>query len=380
MLRPRIKRTAESIEDPDGNIVFLRPSLRSEIEFSGLDQGDRRLLAALDGTRTLEELRSEFGEASVDSGLDQLDQMELLEDGADDDLLDSRELKRFDRQLRYFSDIRSPDGDAPSEYQERLRNAHVAVLGVGGLGSWAAWALACCGLGHLRLVDSDRVELSNLNRQVLYTEGDIGRRKVDVAANRLRAFNSSMQVTSVFKQLNNPAEIVELVDGADVVVNTADVPAHDFDHWCNEACFSAGIPFITMSHFPPIARVGPLFVPGVTGCYACQEIAWRRAHPKYDLIVEQRRAKPQPAATLGPACGMVGTQVGMEILHFLTGLAEPSTLGMAYISDLRTMEVEAERVIPEPTCRVCSELEHTGVLPPGADNPMVQPIEPGMPG
>ena len=95
-----------------------------------------------------------------------------------------------------------------------------------------------------------------------------------------------------------------------------------------------------MSHFPPIARVGPLYVPGKTGCFACQETAYRREYPLFDVAVEQRRAQPSPAATLGPACGLIGGQVGMEIMHLLTGLCEPSTLGMAHIYDLRTMELK----------------------------------------
>jgi bacteriocin biosynthesis cyclodehydratase domain-containing protein len=112
-----------------------------------------------------------------------------------------------------------------------------------------------------------------------------------------------------------------------------------------------------MSHFPPIARVGPLYVPGVTGCFACQETAYRRQYPLFDVAVEQRRAKASPAATLGPACEMIGGQVGLEVMHLLTGLAEPSTLGAAHISDLRTMEVEREEVVPEPDCPVCGHLQ-----------------------
>ena len=184
------------------------------------------------------------------------------------------------------------------------------MLGVGGLGGWAAWALACCGVGEMWLVDGDRVEVSNLNRQILYTEADIGLLKVEAAAARLRAFNSAMRVTATARRLESQAEIADFIAGADVVIDAADWPAHDIERWCNSACFEAGIPYITMSHFPPIARVGPLFVPGETGCFACQETAYRREYPLFDVAIEQRRAKPSPAATLGPACGLIGGQVG----------------------------------------------------------------------
>jgi len=360
MQRPRIKRTTESIETPEGDIYLLRGSADTDIRIEEPTEEQRRLLESFDGKHSREDLESEFGAKEVGELIAQLQELEVVEDGADDDLVPAAEMARFDRQLRYFSDIGSEEL-TPSQCQERLRDASLAVLGVGGLGGWAAWALACCGIGEMRLVDGDRVEVSNLNRQILYTESDIGRLKVEAAAERLAAFNSSMRIEATAKRLESEAEIAEFIAGADVVIDAADWPAHDIERWCNSACFAAGIPYITMSHFPPIARVGPLYVPGRTGCFACQEAAYRRSYPLFDVAVEQRRAKPSPAATLGPACGMIGGQVGLEAMHHLTGLCEASTLGSAHIYDLRTMEVKREAVVPEPGCPVCGDLPHDEV-------------------
>ena len=323
MLRPRIKRTTEEIGAPDGDVYLLRPSAENDIRIERPKEEDRRLLAALDGEHTTEQLREEFGEETVADTLSQLEELGVVEDAADDERLAPGELDRFDRQLRYFSDIGGSDLP-PSECQRRLREAKVAVLGVGGLGGWAAWALACCGIGEMWLIDGDRVEPSNLNRQILYTEADIGLLKVEAAAARLRAFNSAMRVTATARRLESQVEIADYIADADVVVDAADWPAHDIERWCNAACFAAGVPYITMSHFPPIARVGPLYVPGRTGCFACQEIAYRREYPLFDVAVRQRRALPSPAATLGPACGLIGGQVGLEVVHLLTGLCDPA--------------------------------------------------------
>ena len=357
--RPRIKRTTEPVHSPDGDLYLLRASADSDIRIENPDAKQRQLIEALDGKHTLAHLEEAFGKVEVCDAINRLQEMEIIEDGADDDRLAAGELARFDRQLRYFSDIGASDGPTPSECQERLRDARIAVLGVGGLGGWTAWALACCGVGEMWLVDGDRVEVSNLNRQILYTEADVGLLKVEAAASRLRAFNSSMRITSTARRLESQAEIADFVADADVVIDAADWPAHDIERWCNSACFEAGIPYITMSHFPPIARVGPLYIPGRTGCFACQETAYRREYPLFDIAVEQRRAKPSPAATLGPACGLIGGQVGLEVEHLLTGLCEPSTLGEAHIYDLRTMEVKREQVVPEPNCPVCGHLAHS---------------------
>jgi len=355
--RPRIKRTTEEIETPEGDVYLLRPSADNDIRIEQPDAEERRLLAAVDGERSLEELRAEFGAEEVDDLIAQLQELEVVEDAADDELIPAAELERFDRQLRYFSDV-GTGGITPSECQERLREAKVAVLGVGGLGGWSALALACTGVGEMRLIDGDRVEVSNLNRQVLYSEADVGELKVERAAARLNAFNSSTKITAEARRLESEEDIAEFVAGADVVIDAADWPAHDIERWCNSACFAAGIPYITMSHFPPIARVGPLYVPGKTGCFVCQEIGYRREYPLFDIAVEQRRAKPSPAATLGPACSLIGGQVAMETMHLLTGLAKPATQGVAHIYDLRTMEVKREPVVPEPECPVCGQMPH----------------------
>lgn len=357
MRRPRIKRTTEEIETPEGDVYLLRPSADNDIRIEQPDAEERRLLAAVNGESTLEELRAEFGAAEVDDLIAQLGELEVVEDAADDELLPAWELERFDRQLRYFSDV-GTGGITPSQCQERLREAKVAVLGVGGLGGWSALALVCTGVGEMWLIDGDRVEISNLNRQIQFSEADIGELKVERTAARLKAFNSEMKVTTEARRLESEEDIAEFIAGSDVVIDAADWPAHDIERWCNAACFKAGIPYITMSHFPPIARVGPLYVPGKTGCFVCQEIGYRREYPLFDIAVEQRRAKPSPAATLGPACSLIGGQVGMEVLHLLTGLSRPSTQGVAHIFDLRTMEVKREPVVPEPECPICGQMPH----------------------
>jgi molybdopterin-synthase adenylyltransferase len=256
-------------------------------------------------------------------------------------------MARFDRQLRYFSDV--TEGPAPSQCQGSLEDARVAVLGVGGLGGWSALALTCCGIGEMLLVDFDRVELTNLNRQVLYSEADIGRPKAAAAAERLASFNSRMRLEAIDKRLGNEADVAAAIEGYDIVIDAVDWPAHDIEHWINSACFATGTPYIAMSHSPPVARIGPFYVPGRTGCYACQELAYRRSYPLFDLVVEQRRGKGSPAGTLGPACGLIGNLIALDILHYLTGLSEPSTLGVSHVYDLQTMKLAREPVIPEET-------------------------------
>jgi bacteriocin biosynthesis cyclodehydratase domain-containing protein len=357
--RPRIKRTTDAFTAPGGNLHLMRPGVGDDLVVETPSAEQRQLLEALDGKHSLAELEQRFGAEEVGDTLAQLQELEVVEDAADDDLIPAPERERFDRQLRYFSDA-GGSGPTPSECQARLREAKVAVLGAGGLGGYSAAALACSGVGELWLVDGDRVEVSNLNRQFLYAEAEIGLLKVEAAAQRLRTFYPAMRVTATARRLESQAEVADFVAGADVVVDTADWPAFEFERWCNAACFEAGIPYISMSHFSRVARVGPFYVPGRTGCYVCQEIAYRREYPLFDVAMKEVHIDGAEAATMGAACGMIGGQVGMEVTHLLTELAAPATLGASLTYDLQTMEVRRERIVPDPECPVCAHLQPAG--------------------
>jgi len=343
--------------EADGDLIFMRATA-DDVRVVRPSEEERGLIEALDGASSTDDLVARFGDPATNA-MAQMLELHLLEDAADDEAVPAGERERFDRQLRYFSDV-SADGPTPSEAQRRLREARVAVLGVGGLGGRTAWELACCGVGELRLIDGDLVETSNLDRQIQYVEADLGRRKVEAMAERLRAFNSATTVEATFGRIESEAELAEYIAGADVVIDAADWPAHEIEFWCNAACFAAGIPYIAMSQLPPLVRVGPLYVPGMTGCYACQDIRYRREYPLYDTAIAQRRAKSSPAPSLGPPCGVIGGLVAMDVVHHLTGLAEPATLGVGYTFDLRTMEIEREPIVPEPACPVCADLQPAG--------------------
>jgi bacteriocin biosynthesis cyclodehydratase domain-containing protein len=359
MQLPRLKTTTEVFSSPAGDICLLRPSADADLMLEGASERDRELVAALDGRTPRAALEADFGVEPVGELLDLLGAEGLLEDAGEYDALSAEERGRYDRQLRYFADV-APDGVSAPGCQLRLRDARVVVLGVGGLGSWAALSLACCGVGELTLVDGEEIELSNLNRQVLFGAGDIGRPKARVAAAAIERFNPGVRVVAVERTLGTPEEIAAAVSGSSFVIDAADRPAHDIERWVNAACFEHGVPYITMSHFPPFARVGPLYVPGETGCFNCQERAYRQSYELYDHIVEQRRGAPSPVATLGPVCAFIGGQVALDAVHHLTGLCEPASRGRLRVFDTRTLEVSDEAVPRDAGCEVCGRLRSDG--------------------
>ena len=341
-LRPRLKRTVEPVDTPEGAMILMRASA-NDVVLEDLTESERELLHALDGSASLTELEERFGAPVVADVLGQLERWRMVDDAADEDEIAARVKERLDRQLRYFSDI-TPGAPSISECQARLAEARVVVLGAGGLGGRIALDLAAMGVGEIRLTDGDRIELSNLNRQIQYTEADIGELKAEVMADRLRSFNSDIRIDAACDRLESQEQLAEFIEGATLVIGSADWPPYVIEHWCNAACFEQGIPYIAMNQLPPFIRIGPIFVPGQTGCFECEMTRYRREHPLMDDAIEQRRHADAGAATLSPATGAISSLVSMEVLHLLTGLVEPASLGVGLTLDTRTMTIERDPV------------------------------------
>ena len=134
------------------------------------------------------------------------------------------------------------------------------------------------------------------------------------------------------------------------MVCTADWPVHEIGRWVNPACLELGVPHTSAGQFPPRVRIGPTFVPGRTACLECQECAVRRGFPLYDELVAHRRKHAPVAATLGAPSGLIGSLLAMEVIHSITGISEPATLGRGLVFDLRDFSSHWEPVEPDPGC------------------------------
>ena len=196
-----------------------------------------------------------------------------------------------DELLRYSRQILLPDFDIAG--QERLRWSRALIVGLGGLGSPVAMYLAVAGVGRLTLVDFDRVDLSNLQRQIVHRTADIGRLKVESARDTLLALNPSVAVMTLPQALDE-AELREQVRQADVVVDACDnLPARLA---INTACVRAGVPLVTGA---AIRLEGQVLVwrPGGEGaCYRC--------------LYRDADVAPETCAQTGVLAPVVGIDLG----------------------------------------------------------------------
>ena len=264
-------------------------------------------------------------------------------------MLTPSERAHYARQIRL-----SGFGDTA---QARLRDASVLMVGVGGLGSPAALYLAAAGVGHLILVDDDVVDVSNLHRQVLYTSGNVGRPKHQVAAERLRAMNPHIEITSHglrFDAESGPG----LLDGADLVLDGADTFATRY--LVNDLSVRTGVAnvFASVDQWTGQASVfhldnGP--------CYRCLF-----PEPPPEGLVPSCA----DGGVLGVLPGLLGLIQATEAIKVLTGLGDPLS-GRVLTVDAATMRMRELRVDRDPACPVC------GSTTPPKSSPL--PMSPSVP-
>jgi molybdopterin/thiamine biosynthesis adenylyltransferase len=348
--RVRLKSSVDPVSGTDGALYLVRAG-DDDLVVRDPEPADRALLEHLAHAEpTPRELADALGLplTEVERKLADLTAAGVVTLAAASPALDREDAERYDRQLPYLADL----GDA-HDLQRHLAHARVVVIGCGGLGTWALAGLAGAGVRRLRIVDDDVVERSNLNRQVLFSPADLGRHKVQAAAAWLRAFDPRIEVDPVVGRVDGVSRAEAVVADADAVVLVADWPPYELTRWVNVACVRAGVPFATGGQNPPLLRVGPFYLAGRSACFACHEQRLRHDSADYDAYVARLRTALARGATLGPASGIVGTALAMEVLHLLVG-AEPATAGAAHLLDLRTMRWRRQDITRDPSCPVCA--------------------------
>ncbi|MFI9486425.1 HesA/MoeB/ThiF family protein [Promicromonospora sp. NPDC052451] len=326
-------RTIE-LDDPTGDVAALLAALREGAEDA----------AAL--TARLRASGHDTDVATVRTAIEALDGLRVLE--RSETSIDRRPRKHRDySNLAYFDLFSSLDVTA-EDFRSRLADAHVVQLGVGGLGSNVLQSLCGLGVGRLTLLDNDLVEPANFARQFVYREDQVGTPKVERAAQWARAFSSDIDVRTVSRWVGGPDDVSDLLTDADLVVSGVDQP-NDIDLWVNEACVTAGVPWIRGGMFGTMVIYFSVD-PGRTACYRCSRAASDRG-----VVRRLSSGLDRVNRGIGPAAALVGSLVAFEALRYLTGFAPPYAAGASVILDTadgcRQTRTEWAR---DPGCPACA--------------------------
>ncbi|MEU4539234.1 ThiF family adenylyltransferase [Streptosporangium sp. NPDC023825] len=356
MLLPRVKDGHRPFRFDDGTLRVGGEIYGIATEITDPQGLVWTTLTLMDGTRTTEDVvtgvRDSLPGVSRSAAREIVDMM--LASGHVEDAgarvpeeLGERERARYDRSRGFFQRVDLTPREHGWEAQLRLKGARVVVLGLGGTGSHAAWALATSGVGRLHCVDTDVVELSNLNRQVLYTEADVGRAKADVAVAALRRVNSDIEITGERRRIGTESAFESLLGDCDVLALCADEPrGRGIRIWANRVCARAGVPWVGGGYNGPLVTVGT-FTHRDGACYECLAEG------------EARRLRPGLPVDLGgpgvlaTSAGISGQLVAHAVISLITGVPEPAAgtvVGMNLIAPDQHVWI---RHPPRPGCPVC---------------------------
>ncbi|MBI3774012.1 MAG: molybdopterin-synthase adenylyltransferase MoeB [Gammaproteobacteria bacterium] len=239
--------------------------------------------------------------------------------------------------LRYSRHILLPQFDIQG--QERVNRARVLIVGMGGLGSPVGLYLAAAGVGHLVLVDHDRVDVTNLQRQIVYATGDVGSNKAEAAAEHLRRLNPDVRITQIVARLADDA-LLEQVALADVVIDASDNFPTRFA--LNAACVQHAKPLVSGAAIRMEAQISVFTNTSADSpCYRCLY-----------------KDEPGPAdacsqsGVLGPLVGIIGSMQALEALKILSGIGT-SLGGRLLLLDAQQLEWRTLRLRRDPACPVC---------------------------
>jgi len=244
-------------------------------------------------------------------------------------MLTPSERERYDRQIL----IR----EIGQEGQEKLKRSRVVIAGTGGLGSPIALYLTAAGIGMIRVIDHDQVALSNLNRQILHWEEDVGRRKVDSARAKLRNLNSSAEIQAIAETITEE-NVSHLVDGCDAIVDAMDnLPTR---YVLNRCAIEKNIPFFHGAVNGFEGRVMTV-LPGETACLRCM----------YRGLVPQEKFP-----VIGVAPAVIGSIQATEVVKYLLGIGKLLTNRLLIYDGLKVTFSEF-RLSKNPNCDHCGASE-----------------------
>ena len=226
--------------------------------------------------------------------------------------------------------------------QKKLLAAKVLILGAGGLGAPAAMYLAAAGVGTIGIADCDRVELSNLQRQIIHTANDVGKTKVQSAAETIKALNPDVEVITYHEYVNSK-NIAAMIADYDFIIDGADNFPTKF--LINDACVLGRKPFC---HAGILRFEGQLmtYVPDKGPCYRCIF----EAPPPKDAVPSCREA-----GVIGAMAGIIGSMQALEAVKYITGQGELLTGSMLIFDGLKMGWRKIKLPKRVPSCPICGD-------------------------
>ena len=319
----KIKDSLYILKDAEDNYVFISTATRKVKKFQ-VDSLVKNVIKFLDSESSeqdlIERLSKDYNIRDINLCLQALEKEGIIRK-YEEDLKEDRN----HRQLLFLDELTDSRKET-LELQRKIENSKVAVFGVGGVGTWIVNSLYQIGVGEIRITDPDVVDESNLNRQLFFDSGDVGKYKVDVIKEKLK----DAKILPFKKRIELNQNLEDIISGCNFLVNCADSPSvTETTKIIDRYVSQKGIAYCVAGGYNlHLGMVGPIIIPGITKTFDDFIEYQKRMDPLKDL--EKIRDLKQPG-NLGPIAGAIANIQTMEIFKYLTGKGRINTNRFAEI-------------------------------------------------
>lgn len=361
MRLPRIRKHILMV--PFDGMISIGSLETSAIEIEDETGAIYEILKSCDGTNTIRDIYeiaslkySELSYEDVDDIINSVAEYPYIMDECDierPEWLDDELLERHSRNLNFLSNF-DKMGKARYALLEKLVKSRVLIIGLGGVGSPLVYNLSALGVGTMIGVDFDHVDLTNLNRQILYREDLVGLKKAEAAKKTVNSFNSRVNFIPVDYRLSSSDDIVELIKKyqPDCVICAADKPPIKIYRWINEACHKTSTPWICGGNIETTSYYQTI-LPGESACYECKVKALEKNECKdgmnkfNEVLLNGYDTENNCTSASSSALASFMT---FDAIRVITGFEKPISINKATFIDYRKNTIETEEIVRDHDC------------------------------
>ncbi|PJO43419.1 HesA/MoeB/ThiF family protein [Lysinibacillus xylanilyticus] len=328
---PIISSHWELMSFPNGDIFFNNISGKHASIKKSSDV-IKEILYLCDGEKSIEEIQGDLRGKGFNINIDTINKLlsslsleGIIVENIEKDLPKWMTSELYSRYKTLISAFEIFDNSSLTALEsfEKIRNAKIGIIGLGGTGSMLTMMLAASGATNLRLIDGDKVDISNLVRQIFYSPNSVGRFKTEIIKERLLEFSPDIEVEIYSEYLNCYEDALRFTKGLDFIFMQADAPRFLLNRWVNKACVELKIPYIYCFS----GQVGPIYIPGKSACFNCLESHMNaKLNESYKPIInelQKSRTRQYPSNVTGIT--LASHYQYLDAIALITGKSEPVT-------------------------------------------------------
>ncbi|MED0986685.1 ThiF family adenylyltransferase [Bacillus paramycoides] len=362
-MKIKLRSSISIIERKDQVIEFFKTNTREQVLIKTHSPVLQELLSKADGSFTLKEYVDKHQLHHIYFELEKF--IEFLHrkgilSNVEEETLDKYDVYR--RNIHFIEDYSTSPAQLVYMWNN-IRQAKVAIVGLGAVGTWVATNLIQSGVQHLILMDNDIVENTNLHRQFGYKEKDIGRLKAEALKDTLQSMNQHATIDIIAKLLDEKALGKYMSNDVDLIINCADIPNVDVTSlWIGEYCMKYRIPHIVGGGYNMhLSLIGQTVLPYDTACVKCFEKQLKEINKIDPNSVRKLSVKNRKIGSFGPMCALIASFIGMEAIKVLTRCIRPANVNRRGEFNIYTMDTTYREFERLEACEWCggNQIEHS---------------------